>query len=116
METQVVLEGVVELQTKITQLQQDRDVLRQRFTESYPSIVSIDKQIARLQELLKSKDKKIEVLPATQQDILRLEKDVQVNTELYTALLNNAQTLRVSKAGTVGNVRVIDYAVLPDKP
>ena len=112
METQGVLQGVVELQAKITQLQQDRDVLRQRFTESYPSIVSIDMQIARLQALLKSKDKKIEILPATQQDIMRLEKDVKVNTELYTALLNNAQTLRVSNAGTLGNVSIIDYAVL----
>ncbi|HEY5138223.1 MAG TPA: polysaccharide biosynthesis tyrosine autokinase, partial [Methylococcales bacterium] len=58
----------------------------------------------------------IEVLPETQQVILRLARDVQVSTELYTALLNNTQTLRVSKAGTVGNVRIIDYAVLPDEP
>jgi len=116
METQGVLQGVVELQTQITQLQQNRDELRQRFTESHPSVVSIDKQIARLQGQLNSNDKKIEVLPETQQVILRLARDVQVNTELYTALLNNAQTLRVSKAGTVGNVRIIDYAVLPNNP
>lgn len=116
METQGVLQGVVELQTQITLLQQKRDELRERFTESYPSVISIDKQIARLQGQLNSNDKKIEVLPETQQVILRLARDVEVNTELYTALLNNTQTLRVSKAGTVGNVRVIDYAVLPTVP
>jgi tyrosine-protein kinase Etk/Wzc len=116
LETQNVLKGVVELQAKITQLQQDRDVLRQRFTESYPSVVSIDKQISRLQRQMNSNDKKIEVLPEAQKVILRLTRDVQVNTELYTALLNNAQVLRVSKAGTAGNVRIIDYAVLPTVP
>ncbi|MDD1638557.1 MAG: chain-length determining protein, partial [Methylococcaceae bacterium] len=116
LETQSVLKGVVEIQTQITLLQQKRDELRQRFTESHPSVVSIDKQIARLQGQMNSNDKKIEVLPETQQVILRLARDVQVNTELYTALLNNTQTLRVSKAGTVGNVRIIDYAVLPTEP
>ena len=115
-ETKSVLKGVVELQTQITLLQQKRDELRQKFTESHPSVVAIDKQIARLQGLMNSNDKKIEVLPETQQVILRLARDVQVNTELYTALLNNTQTLRVSKAGTVGNVRIIDYAVLPTEP
>ncbi len=60
--------------------------------------------------------RKLKYLPETQQVILRLARDVKVNTELYTALLNNTQTLRVSKAGTVGNVRIIDYAVLPDEP
>ena len=116
LETQSVLKGVVEIQTQITLLQQKRDELRQRFTESHPSVVAIDKQIARLQRYMNSNDKKIEVLPETQQAILRLARDVQVNTELYTTLLNNTQTLRVSKAGTVGNVRIIDYAVLPTEP
>jgi tyrosine-protein kinase Etk/Wzc len=116
LETQSVLKGVVEIQTQITLLQQKRDELRQKFTESHSSVVAIDKQISRLQGQMNSNDKKIEVLPETQQVILRLARDVQVNTELYTALLNNTQTLRVSKAGTVGNVRIIDYAVLPTKP
>ena len=116
LETQSVLKGVVEIQTQITLLQQKRDELRQKFTESHPSVVAIDKQIARLQGQMNSNDQKIEVLPETQQVILRLARDVKVNTELYTALLNNTQTLRVSKAGTVGNVRIIDYAVLPTEP
>jgi tyrosine-protein kinase Etk/Wzc len=116
LETQGVLKGVVEIQTQITLLQQKRDELRQRFTESHPSVVAIDKQIFRLQGQMNSNDKKIEDLPETQQVILRLARDVKVNTELYTTLLNNTQTLRVSKAGTVGNVRIIDYAVLPTGP
>ncbi|MDD5525422.1 MAG: polysaccharide biosynthesis tyrosine autokinase, partial [Smithella sp.] len=115
-ETQGVLEGVVKLKTEITQLQQQRDQLRERFTESHPSIVALDKQIARLQGQMNAQDKKIEVLPETQQDILKLTRDVQVATELYTVLLNKAQTLQVAKAGAVADARIIDYASLPIKP
>ena len=116
LETQGILDGVVRLKTEITQLQQQRDELRQKFTESHPSIVAIDKQISRLQSQMNIHDQKIEVLPETQQVIVKLEREVNVNTELYTALLNNAQTFRVAKAGTVADVRIIDYAILPTLP
>jgi tyrosine-protein kinase Etk/Wzc len=115
-ETQNLLEGVVKTKTEITLLQQKRDELREKFTESHPSVIAIDKQIDRLQSQVKAHDHKIGVLPETQQIILKLSRDVKVNTELYTALLNKAQTLRVAKAGTVGDVRVIDYAELPNLP
>jgi tyrosine-protein kinase Etk/Wzc len=115
LEAQNVLEGVVEIKTQITLLQQKRDELRGKFTESHPTVVAIDKQIARLQEQMNTNDKKIEVLPETQQVILKLSRDVQVSNELYTTLLNNAQTLKVAKAGTVGDVRIIDEAVPPTK-
>jgi tyrosine-protein kinase Etk/Wzc len=115
-ETQDVLSGVVELKTKLTLLQQNRDELRTKFTQWHPSVIAVEKQIARLQEQINSHQKQIEVLPETQQVILGLSADVKVNTELYNTLINNAQTLRVTKAGTVGNVRVVDYAELPSFP
>ncbi|MXS80477.1 tyrosine-protein kinase Etk/Wzc [Nitrosomonas eutropha] len=116
LETQNILTGTVELNTQITLLQQKRDELRQRFTESHPNVVAIDKQISRLQTQIHALDKKIGKLPETQQIILRLSRDVEVNAELYTTLLNHAQTIRVAKAGTVGNVRIVDYAIPPDLP
>jgi tyrosine-protein kinase Etk/Wzc len=115
-ETQNILKGVVEKKTQITLLQQKRDELRRGFTPSHPAIVAIDKQISRLQTQLKSHNKRISQLPETQQFILRLSRDVEVNTELYTTLLNKSQTIKVAKAGTVGDVRIIDYAVLPKWP
>ncbi|MDO8333600.1 MAG: polysaccharide biosynthesis tyrosine autokinase [Nitrosomonas sp.] len=114
-ETQNILKGVVEIKTQIMLLQQKRDELRQRFTESHPNIIAVDKQIARLQEQLQSHQRMIKTLPETQQVILELSGDVKVSNNLYSTLLNNAQTVRVAKAGTVGDVRVIDYAVLPDR-
>jgi len=115
-ETQSILEEVVEKKTQITLLQQQRDELRRNFTSSHPSVVAIDKQINRLQTQMDKNNTKITELPETQQVILRLSRDVQVNTELYTTLLNHSQTIKVAKAGTVGDVRIIDHAVLPTLP
>lgn len=114
-ETQNTLTGVVEIKTQITLMQQKRDELRQKFTESHPNVIAVDKQIARLQGQMQSHTQMIKSLPKTQQIILELSGDVNVSTNLYTTLLNNAQTLRIAKAGTVGDVKIIDYAVLPDK-
>ena len=50
------------------------------------------------------------------QELLGLLRDVDVNTELYTALMNSAQELQVTKAGTVGDVRIIDAGLPPLKP
>ncbi|MCK5830660.1 MAG: polysaccharide biosynthesis tyrosine autokinase [Methylococcales bacterium] len=115
-ETEGVLTGVVALNTEITVLQQKKDELNRNFTEFHPTVIAIDKQISRLRSQLKSQNERIEELPETQQVILRLTRDVEVDTQLYTALLNQLQTIKVTKAGTVGNVRIIDYAVLPTIP
>ncbi|MFX5839735.1 GNVR domain-containing protein, partial [Acinetobacter baumannii] len=55
-------------------------------------------------------------LPATQQELLRLTRDLQVNQGLYTTLLNNAQQLKVVRGGAVGNARVVDVALPPLQP
>ena len=60
-----------------------------------------------------------EGLPKTQQDVLRLARDVEVNTAVYTGLLNKAQELKVVKASAVGNIRILDQAlseVIPIQP
>src|SRR3546814_7472887 len=53
--------------------------------------------------------------PETQQEVLILRLYLEVNTQIYTTLLNSTQELQVTKAGTVGNVRIIDYPLVPDK-
>lgn len=115
-ETTGILQGIVNFETQLTLLHQKREPLRQKFTPSHPNVIAIDAQIARIGVGLSRYNKKVEELPDTQQIILRLSRDVQVSTELYTALLNSAQELRLAKAGTVGNVRIVDYAFLPTMP
>jgi tyrosine-protein kinase Etk/Wzc len=115
-ETQVILEKNVELEAELLGLTQKRKELLRRFTPQHPTIVSLDTQLAQLKTELKKIETKVQDLPDTQQTVLRLSRDVEVTSSLYTSLLNNAQELRIAKAGTVGNVRVVDYAVPTDGP
>lgn len=111
-----ILNNLVNIKTKITLLQQSHDELRQRYTESHPSVISVNKQISRLKEEVNAHDNMVKRLPETQQAIVGLSGDVEVNKSLYNTLLNNEQALKIAKAGTVGDARIIDYAILPVIP
>lgn len=115
-ETQSVLAGLVNVEQALLELQQERDELRNRFKPAHPVIKSLDDKINLLSDHSSELESHADRLPATQRDILRLARDVEVNTMLYTKLLNIAQELRVVKAGAVGNVRIIDHALVPEKP
>ncbi|MDD2989164.1 MAG: polysaccharide biosynthesis tyrosine autokinase [Zoogloea sp.] len=115
-ETKTVLDSVVSLEDELLKLQNRRDELRQLFTPEHPQVQAIDSQISRLRGRRSSLDGDVSKLPDTQQTALRLKRDVEVATVLYTDLLNNAQQLRVARAGTVGDVRVIDNAITAAGP
>ena len=110
LETQGVLEQVVKLETKLQELNLKRLELGRKFKKDHPTYQSIIEQVAAVN---KQKDELIgEVgnLPETQQELLRLKRDVEVSNQIYTLLLSKTQELDIVRAGTVGNVRVIDYA------
>ncbi|VWX56470.1 putative tyrosine-protein kinase EpsB [Burkholderiales bacterium 8X] len=115
-EATLVLGQAVDRQTKLLDAQQRRRELEARFTAAHPSVQTLDAQIAALRNDLGDIQGRIKSLPAVQQDAVRLERDVKVNTELYQSLLNNALQLRLVKEGKVGNVRVLDEAVVPQQP
>ncbi|TYC51818.1 polysaccharide biosynthesis tyrosine autokinase [Zoogloea oleivorans] len=115
-ETQSVLGSIVEIDNQIVALRQEKDELRQYFTGEHPRIQAADAKIEKLKARRSQFDGEISKLPDTQQTVLRLARDVEVNTALYTELLNTAQQLRVSKAGTVGDVRIIDSAAVTTQP
>ncbi|MEJ7686825.1 MAG: polysaccharide biosynthesis tyrosine autokinase [Variovorax sp.] len=115
-EAQLILGTAVDRQTKLLEAQQRRRELEARFTSSHPSVQTLDSQIAALRTDMANIQTRIKGLPAVQQEAVRLERDVRVNTELYQSLLNNALQLRLVKEGKVGNVRVLDEAVVPTSP
>jgi len=119
-ETQGVLDQVVELETSISELMLKRAELERRFTREHPSYQALVEQLGQLEGRRDRLIERVGGLPETQQELLRLARDVQVSTEIYTAMLNTSQELDITRAGTVGNVRIIDDAVVdtraPVKP
>ncbi|WP_429304187.1 polysaccharide biosynthesis tyrosine autokinase [Paraburkholderia sp. GAS199] len=115
-ESRLLLEQISQTQVKLMDLQQQRTDLAQRFTAGHTVIASLDAQIAGLQEKQGELNQRVQKLPSTQQTALTLLRDVRVDTQLYTDLLNSAQQLRVLKAGQVGDVRIVNRAMPPDAP
>src|SRR5262249_44740008 len=109
-EADVTLQQSSSLSAQITGLRQKREELLRTYKEASDVVQTLDLQIGKLQQESGLADRKMRSLPALQQEVVRLTRDVQVNTELYTALLNSIQQLQVSRDSEVGNVTVVDYA------
>jgi len=111
-----VLELGVDLETQRTQVEQQRAEAVQRFSPQHPMVKALDAQLEELAQEKLALQKRTAALPETQQEILSFQQDLDINTQLYMTLLNSVQQLEVSKAGTIGNVRIIDYAIPPINP
>ena len=110
LETQGVLEQIVELETKLQELELKRLELSRKFKESHPTYQGVLEQIDAVEKQKKNLTGEVTNLPSTQQELLRLKRDVEVSNQIYTMLLGKTQELDIVRAGTVGNVRVIDRA------
>jgi len=119
-ETQALLNQIVGLESEISTLTLKREELQRRFTQDHPSYQALMSQMEQLQARRGRMLEEVGGLPETQQELLRLARDVQVSTTIYTQMLNKSQELDIMRAGTVGNVRIIDDAVVntnqPVKP
>ncbi len=115
-QARLVLGESVDRQTKLLEAQQKRRDLEGRFTANHPTMQALDAQIAALSRDIGGIQSRIKGLPAVQQDAVRLERDVKVNSELYQSLVNNALQLQLVKEGKVGTVRLLDDAVVPRYP
>lgn len=111
MQTKGLLEQEVAVETGIQQLKLKQAEMDRSFTREHPAYRAMLRQLGELQSRKDGFRREVNALPDTQQELLRLTRDLQVSNELYTALLNQAQQLDVARAGSIGNVRVVDPAV-----
>ncbi|MFA0108081.1 polysaccharide biosynthesis tyrosine autokinase [Vibrio splendidus] len=122
LEAQSTLKVMVGLEAQLNQLTFKESEVSQKFTKDHPTYRALlDKRDVLLREKERL-NKQIQKLPKTQREVLRMTRDVEVNQQIYIQLLNKVQELSIIKAGTVGNVRILDdaqayaRAVKPKKP
>ena len=106
----------VDLQAKLFDARLKRLDLMSRFTAQHPMVMTLDAQIASLRKELGAVDGRIRRMPMLQQNAVRMQRDIKVNTDLYASLLNSSLQMRLAREGRTGNVRVLDPALLPEKP
>jgi len=110
LETQSVLGQSVALETRISELKLQQAEMDRKFTKQHPAYRALMTQIGELTQQQRSLEGKVQDLPATQQELLNLTRDVEVASQIYTQLLNKSQELDIIRAGAVGNVRLVDTA------
>jgi tyrosine-protein kinase Etk/Wzc len=120
LQTKGLLDQIVAIETSMSQLKLQQAEVEQKYTAQHPAYQALMQQIGDLESKKKALETKVSGLPDTQQELLRLSRDVQVSTELYTTMLGQAQQLDIARAGTVGNARIVDAAAVdishPVKP
>jgi tyrosine-protein kinase Etk/Wzc len=112
LQTKGLLDQSVSIDTQLQQLQMQMADVARHYTPEHPTYRALQQQIGQLEGKKAALQKQVGVLPDTQQELLRLTRDVTVSNQTYTSLLNQAQQLDIARAGTVGNVRVIDKAAV----
>lgn len=115
-EARTALEKRMELEKRLLELAQKEQEMARLFKEDHPSLVALKKQTAQVHREMARLGEETKDLPYKQQEILRLQGDVQVNNSIYTNMLNNIQQLRIVQAGEVGNVRIVDRARVELRP
>jgi len=116
LETQSALQTLVQIEADISTMAIGEAEISRNFTSNHPNYISFRRQQANLIGQRDKLLKKLESLPDTQQVILRLMRDFEVNQGIYLALQNKFQELSVIKASTVGSVRILDKAQVSGDP
>lgn len=119
LEAQSILKVMVELEAQLNELTFKESEISQRFTKDHPAYRSLLDKRATLLKEKERLNQQIQKMPKTQREVLRMTRDVEVNQQIYVQLLNKVQELSIVKAGTVGNVRILDRAeayAAPVKP
>lgn len=116
LEAKAALDISVAIQNQLNELTFKEAEISQKYTTDHPIYRALlDKRKTLLQEQSRVA-KRIASLPATQQEVVRLSRDVESGQQIYMQLLNNQEELSLTKASAIGNVRIIDYATLQDFP
>jgi len=115
-EAGVYLAGGLDYDKQLGTLRIQRAQLLQRFTEASQEVQQVDAQIAAMTREKKHFEDHFASLPSSERNAIALQRDAKVAGEIYVTLLNKTQELSISRAGTIGNVHIIDEALLPSQP
>ena len=75
-----------------------------------------ESKVISLQEAVETYNRQMSLLPDTEIELARLERNNQINVKLYTMLIEKFEEAKIVERSKVGNIRLVEEAVIPDKP
>ncbi|MEI7251154.1 MULTISPECIES: tyrosine-protein kinase Wzc [Pectobacterium] len=116
LEAKAVLDTTVAVEAQLNELTFKEAEISKLYTREHPAYRALMEKRKTLEQERDKLNKRVGAMPKTQQEILRLTRDVQAGQEVYMQLLNKQQELSINKASTVGNVRIVDNAIIQPSP
>ncbi|MDR7342975.1 tyrosine-protein kinase Etk/Wzc [Pantoea alhagi] len=116
LEAKSMLDTMVNVDNQLNELTFREAEISKLYTKEHPAYRTLLEKRKTLRDEKKSLEGKVSSLPRTQQEIIRLTRDVDAGQAVFMQLLNKQQELSINKASTVGNVRIVDPALVLNKP
>ncbi|HDR2490320.1 TPA: polysaccharide biosynthesis tyrosine autokinase [Enterobacter bugandensis] len=116
LEAKTVLDQVVNVENQLNELTFREAEVSQLFKKDHPTYRALRDKKQTLKQERTRLNNRVSSMPSTQQEILRLSRDVESGRTIYLQLLTRQQELNISRSSTIGNVRIIDPAVTQPGP
>ena len=97
------------IQRKLTDLEFELASFSQKYTEKHPRVIQLKEEIISLQRQVKG-------LSGEDIEYARLQREVEVDRKLYAILKERLEQARITEAEKVGDVSIIDPAIMPQGP
>ena len=109
-EAQAIFQRLTNIDQQIAQTELQRQELLQEYTQRAPQVQAANEKRQSLVRQRQELQEQLKTLPQAESDLLQLRRDVEVNNQLYTQLLNTSQGLEITKAGITGVSHIVDSA------
>ncbi|HGH4619386.1 TPA: tyrosine-protein kinase [Enterobacter cloacae] len=116
LEAKSVLEQIVNIENQLNELTFREAEISQLFKKDHPNYRALREKRQTLEQERIRLNQRVAAMPSTQQDILRLSRDVESGRTIYLQLLTRQQELNITRSSAIGNVRIIDSAVTQPDP
>lgn len=111
LEAKSVLDSLVTIEAQINESIFREAEISKLYTQAHPAYRTLLEKRRTLEQEKERLNRRVSAMPKTQQEIIRLTRDVEAGRVIYMFLLNKQQELNISKASAIGNVRIIDNAL-----
>ncbi|WBM72057.1 tyrosine-protein kinase Wzc [Buttiauxella sp. WJP83] len=111
LEAKSVLDTMVNIDAQLNELTFKEAEISKLYTKVHPAYRTLLEKRQTLEEEKARLNGRVTAMPKTQQEIVRLTRDVESGQQVYMQLLNKQQELKITEASTVGDVRIVDAAI-----
>ncbi|HDY6938603.1 TPA: tyrosine-protein kinase, partial [Klebsiella pneumoniae] len=98
MEAKTVLDQIVNVDNQLNELTFKEAEISQLYTQEHPTYKALMEKRKTLQQEKSKLNKRVSSMPSTQQEVLRLSRDVESGRAVYLQLLNRQQELNIAKS------------------